>query len=38
MALLSLQWKQPCQLRPDELTTIHLCSQQVALVLTCLKK
>jgi CheY-like chemotaxis protein len=38
IALLSLQWKQPCQLRPDELTTIHLCSQQVALVLTCLKK
>ena len=38
IALLSLQWKQPCQLRPDELTTIHLYSQQVALVLTCLKK
>lgn len=38
IALLSLQWKKACQLRPDELTTIHLCSQQVALVLTCLKK
>jgi CheY-like chemotaxis protein len=37
IALLSLQWKKPCQLRPDELTTIHLSAQQVAMVLTCLK-
>jgi CheY-like chemotaxis protein len=34
IALMSLQWKQPCSLRPDELTTIHLAAQQVALVLT----
>jgi CheY-like chemotaxis protein len=34
IALISLQWKQPCSLRPDELTTIHLAAQQVALVLT----
>ncbi|NEP41184.1 MAG: response regulator [Okeania sp. SIO2H7] len=38
IALLSLQWKKPCQLRPDELTTVHLSAQQVALALTCLKK
>lgn len=36
IALLSLQWKQPCTLRPDELTTVHLAAQQVALVLTAL--
>jgi len=34
IALISLQWKQPCSLRPDELTTIHLAAQQVALVIT----
>ncbi|WP_293148621.1 MULTISPECIES: response regulator [unclassified Microcoleus] len=34
IALISLQWKQPCSLRPDELTTVHLAAQQVALVLT----
>ena len=34
IALMSLQWKQPCSLRPDELTTVHLAAQQVALVLT----
>ncbi|MFM9267967.1 response regulator [Tychonema sp. BBK16] len=33
MALISLQWKQTCTLRPDELTTIHLAAQQVALVM-----
>lgn len=38
IALLSIQWKNPCQLRPDELTTIHISSQEVALALTCLKK
>ena len=34
IALMSLQWKHPCSLTPDELTTIHLAAQQVALVLT----
>ncbi|WP_341732001.1 response regulator [Microcoleus sp. EPA2] len=34
IALISLQWKQPCTLRPDELTTVHLAAQQVALVMT----
>ena len=34
IALMSIQWKQPCSLRPDELTTVHLAAQQVALVLT----
>lgn len=37
IALVSLQWQQPCTLRPDELTTVHLAAQQVALVLTTLK-
>lgn len=37
IALMSLQWKQPCTLRPDELTTLHLAAQQVALVLISLK-
>lgn len=34
LAVLSLQWKRPCQLREDELKLIHLSAQQVALVLT----
>jgi signal transduction protein with GAF and PtsI domain len=34
IALISIQWKQPCSLRPDELTTVHLAAQEVALVLT----
>lgn len=34
IALISIQWKQPCTLRPDELTTIHLSAQQLALVMT----
>lgn len=34
LAVLSLQWKQPCQLREDELKLIHLSAQQVALALT----
>ena len=33
LALLSLQWKQPCSLREDELTLIHLSAKQVALAL-----
>ncbi len=35
LAVLSLQWKQPCTLREDELLLLHLSAQQVALVLTC---
>jgi CheY-like chemotaxis protein len=34
LSALSLQWKQPCQLREDELKLIHLSAQQIALVLT----
>ena len=34
LAVLSLQWKQPCKLREDELMLIHLSAQQVALALT----
>lgn len=37
LAVLSLQWKQPCSLREDELTLLHLSAQQVALALTCIK-
>ncbi|MGP1382249.1 MAG: response regulator [Thainema sp.] len=33
IALLSLQWKQPCQLRDDELCLIELSAQQAALAL-----
>lgn len=35
LAVLSLQWKQPCSLREDELMLLHLSAQQVALALTC---
>ncbi|HEY9648033.1 MAG TPA: response regulator [Chroococcidiopsis sp.] len=35
LAILSLQWKQPCALREDELTLLHLSAQQVALALAC---
>ncbi len=35
LAVLSLQWKQPCDLREDELILVHLAAQQVALALTC---
>ncbi len=35
LAILSLQWKQPCKLREDELFLLHLSAQQVALALTC---
>jgi CheY-like chemotaxis protein len=35
LAILSLQWKQPCTLREDELFLLHLSAQQVALALTC---
>lgn len=37
VALLSLQWKEPCKLREDELNLLHLAVQQVALVLTCVR-
>lgn len=37
MAVLSLQWKNPCQLREDEIKLIHLSAQQVALALTSTK-
>lgn len=36
-AVLSLQWKQPCKLREDELVLLHLSAQQVALALNCLR-
>jgi CheY-like chemotaxis protein len=35
LAVLSLQWHQPCELREDELILLHLSAQQVALALTC---
>ena len=35
IAVLSLQWKQPCTLRGDELMLLHLSAQQVAIGLTC---
>jgi response regulator RpfG family c-di-GMP phosphodiesterase len=35
LAVLSLQWQQPCTLREDELRLIHLSAQLVALALTC---
>ena len=35
LAVLSLQWKQPCTLREDELRLIHLSTQVVALTLSC---
>ncbi|GAB1542752.1 hypothetical protein NUACC21_54260 [Scytonema sp. NUACC21] len=34
LAVLSLQWKQPCTLREDELKLIHLSAQLVAIALT----
>ncbi|HEY9908997.1 MAG TPA: response regulator [Thermosynechococcaceae cyanobacterium] len=34
-ALLSLQWKQACSLREDEIMLLHLAAQQVALALAC---
>ncbi|PSB18721.1 two-component system response regulator [Phormidesmis priestleyi ULC007] len=35
LAVLSLQWRQPCTLRDDELMLLHLSAQQIALALTC---
>lgn len=37
LAVLSLQWKQPCSLREDELAVLHLAAQQVALTLACVQ-
>lgn len=37
LAVLSLQWQQPCTLREDELVLLHLSAQQVALALTCVR-
>ncbi len=37
LALLSLQWHQPCTLSEDELVMLHLSAQQVALALMCLR-
>ena len=34
MGVLSLQWKEPCTLREDELKLIHLSAQLVAIALT----
>ncbi|MFN6569440.1 response regulator [Dendronalium sp. ChiSLP03b] len=34
LGVLSLQWKQPCSLREDELSLIHLSAQLVAIALT----
>ncbi len=35
LAVLSLQWKQPCTLREDELRLIYISAQLVAIALTC---
>ncbi|MBW4417960.1 MAG: response regulator [Myxacorys californica WJT36-NPBG1] len=35
LAILSLQWQQPCVFREDELFLLHLAAQQVALALIC---
>ncbi len=35
LAVLSLQWQQPCTLREDELMMLHMSAQQVALALCC---
>ncbi len=34
-AVISVQWRQPCTLREDELGLLHLSAQQVALALAC---
>ncbi len=38
LAILSLQWKQPCTLREDEIRLIHLSGQLVALALTAISQ
>lgn len=37
LAVVSLQWHQPCTLREDELVLLHLSAQQLALALTCVR-
>ncbi|MDX2097840.1 MAG: response regulator [Leptolyngbyaceae cyanobacterium bins.59] len=37
LAVLSLQWKQPCKLREDELALMLLSVQQVGIALTCIR-
>ncbi|MGB3403206.1 MAG: response regulator [Microcoleaceae cyanobacterium] len=37
IGILSLQWKQPCQLHPDDLDSLNLVSQTLALALVSLK-
>lgn len=37
LAVLSLQWEDPCSLREDEVLLLHLSAQQVGLALTCAK-
>jgi len=36
IALLSVQWKHPCQMSPDDLTSLYLVAQQIALAITSL--
>lgn len=36
IALLSIQWQRPCSLDPEELDTVNLAVQEIALVLHCL--
>ncbi len=36
LAILSLQWKQPCPLQADELALIDLAAQQIGMALTCI--
>lgn len=38
IALLSLQWQKPCQMTPEDLTTVHLVNQQIALALVSLDR
>ena len=37
ITLLSVQWNHPCQMSPDDLTTIYLVAQQIALAVTSLE-
>jgi CheY-like chemotaxis protein len=37
LAILSLQWKQPCPLQEDELTLVELSAQQIGMALTCIR-
>jgi CheY-like chemotaxis protein len=37
LAILSLQWKQPCPLQEDELALVNLSAQQIGMALTCIR-